>query len=383
MADAPKTRTRRAAARAAAPRAASPRPSRARAPKQAAVASSAAAPGGAAAVKSVNLALQGGGAHGAFAWGVLDRLLEDERLSFEAVSATSAGAMNATVMAYGLTVGGRQGAKDALAGFWKRISEAGSRSVLQPSWADRLSGSRSLEMSPAFVVFDMMTRLLSPYQFNPFNLNPLRDVLEASVDFEALRRACALRLFLAATNVRSGKVRVFTEGEVTADAVLASGCLPFLFHTVEIDGEAYWDGGYMGNPAIFPLIYGSKTNDVVIVHINPLWRDEVPRTAQEIMNRVNEISFNSSLMREMRAIAFVTKLIDTGQLDDTHRRMLIHSISNDEAMRSYGVTSKLNPDWGFLCELKEIGRATADRWLDATFERIGRESTVDIASHYL
>jgi NTE family protein len=383
MADAPKTRARRAAARTAAPRAASPRPSRPRPPEQASAGSPAAAHGAAAAVKSVNLALQGGGAHGAFAWGVLDRLLEDERLSFEAVSATSAGAMNATVMAYGLTVGGRQGAKDALAGFWKRISEAGTRSVLQPSWADKLSGSRSLEMSPAFVVFDMMTRLFSPYQFNPFNLNPLREVLEASVDFEALRSACALRLFLAATNVRSGKVRVFTEGEVTADAVLASGCLPFLFHTVEIDGEAYWDGGYMGNPAIFPLIYGSKANDVVIVHINPLWRDEVPRTAQEIMNRVNEISFNSSLMREMRAIAFVTKLIDTGQLDDTHRRMLIHSISNDEAMRSYGVTSKLNPDWGFLCELKEIGRATADRWLDATFERIGRESTVDIASHYL
>jgi len=334
-------------------------------------------------VKTINLALQGGGAHGAFAWGVLDRLLDDPRIRIEAISATSAGAMNAAVMAHGLTQGGRAGAQQALAGFWRRISEAGRRSPLQPSWLDRLTRNRGLEFSPAFLFFDILTRVLSPYQFNPFNINPLRDVLEMTVDFAALRRGCVVKLFLSATNVRTGKVRIFTEAEITAEAVLASGCLPFLFHTVEIEGEAYWDGGYMGNPAIFPLIYGAGTRDVVIVHINPLYREDIPRTAHDIMDRINEISFNSSLMREMRAIAFVTRLIDSGQLGDSHKRMLIHSIRDDRHMRALGVSSKLNPDWDFLCDLRDAGRTAADAWLAENFDRIGRESSTDIQSLFL
>jgi NTE family protein len=336
-------------------------------------------------VKSINLALQGGGAHGAFTWGVLDRLLEDERIAFEGISATSAGAMNATVAAYGLAAGGREGARQALANFWRRISHLGDFSPLQPSWLDRLMGNRHLENSPAYLAFDMMTRLLSPYQFNPVNYNPLREVLTEVVDFEALRRhCCPVKLFLSATNVRSGKVKVFSNDEINADAVLASGCLPFLFQAVEIEGESYWDGGYMGNPAIFPLIYHCESRDVAIVHINPLERREMPVTAAEILNRINEISFNSSLMREMRALHFVTGLIENGTVRE-HRlkHMLIHAISAEAEMADLGVASKLSTDWTFLTELKEIGRAKAEAWLEGHFEALGRRSTIDIEVTYL
>ncbi|ESZ87052.1 MAG: alpha/beta hydrolase [Blastomonas sp. CACIA14H2] len=334
--------------------------------------------------KPVNLALQGGGAHGAFAWGVLDRLLEDGRLHFDAVSATSAGAMNATVLGYGLTIGGAEGAREELAKFWKRISDEGAKGPLQPSWIDKALGNHSLDFSPAFLYFDILSRIMSPYELNPFNFNPLRQVLESSVDFDVLREGCPIKLFLSATNVRTGKVRMFENHEIGPDQVLASGCLPFMFQTIEIDGEAYWDGGYMGNPAIFPLIYGSQTNDVVIVHINPLNREEVPRTAKDILNRINEISFNSSLMREMRAIAFVTHLIDDGQLnDDRHRRMLIHSIQDEVFMESLGVTSKLNPDWSFMQKLRDVGRACASQWLDNHFDDVGVTSSTDIKSYFL
>jgi NTE family protein len=336
--------------------------------------------------KTVNLALQGGGSHGAFAWGVLDRLLDDERISFEGITATSAGAMNATVTAYGLTIGGREGAKLALAEFWHRISKAAASSVLQPSIFDRMMNKRSLENSPAFVFFDMMTRLLSPYQFNPFNFNPLRDVLEATVDFERLRKDNAVKLFLCASNVRSGKVKIFRNHEITSSAVLASGCLPFIFQAIEIDGEAYWDGGYMGNPAIYPLIYHCQSADVVIVHINPIYREEIPRTATHILNRLNEISFNSSLMREMRAIDFVTRLIDSGGIVDkskTLKRVLVHSVEAESFMRDLGVSSKLNADWEFLTRLRDVGRERADQWLAANFDQLGVSSTVDIEDRYL
>jgi NTE family protein len=247
-------------------------------------------------LKRINLALQGGGSHGAFAWGVLDRLLEDECIDFDGISAASVGAVNATVMAFGLAVGGRAGARHALADIWRRIANLASLSPLQPTLFDRLTGNQSLETSPAFVQFDLMTRSFSPYQLNPFNINPLRSILCDAVDFDAIRNAhCPIKLFLSATNVRTGKIRVFDNHEIGPDAVLASACLPFLFRAIEIDGEHYWDGGYMGNPAIFPLIYNCDSRDVVIVHINPIERPDVPKTASEILNRINEISFNSSL----------------------------------------------------------------------------------------
>jgi NTE family protein len=335
--------------------------------------------------KTLNLALQGGGAHGAFTWGVLERLLEDERIGFEGISATSAGAMNATVFAYGMAEGGREGARKALANFWRRVSHASAMGPLQPSPFDRLFGNRGLEWSPAFVMFDLVTRLLSPYQFNPLNHNPLREVLMQSVDFERLRsHCCPIKLFLSATNVRTGKVKVFENDEIGPDAVLASGCLPFLFQAVEVRGEHYWDGGYMGNPAIFPLIYGCDSSDVVVVHINPLERPELPHTAVEIMNRINEISFNSSLMREMRAISFVTRLIEDGAIADMRlKRMLVHAIAADDVMSELGVASKLNGDWEFLTYLRDVGRERAGRWLEDNFAKLNVESTVDIRDRYL
>ncbi|CAB3734442.1 patatin-like phospholipase family protein [Paraburkholderia rhynchosiae] len=335
--------------------------------------------------RQIALALQGGGMHGAFTWGVLDRLLEDGRLTIEGVSATSAGAMNAAVLAYGLMKGGEGGAQQALHDFWQAVAQSAER--YNPlRWTPWLKGTHSfgLDHSPLYAFADMVLRVFSPYQFNPHNLNPLREVLESHVDFAALRKQCPIRLYLCATNVETGKIRIFTGDDVCADAVLASACVPTLFQAVMIDGEHYWDGGYMGNPAIYPLIYNCKTRDVVIVHINPLVRRGVPITTAEILNRINEISFNSSLMREMRAIAFVTELIQQGKIDRGEmREMLIHSIRADDAMCALSVSSKYNADWGFLCELRDNGRREADAWLAHHHGNIGHRSTIDIRREFL
>ena len=338
--------------------------------------------------KPVTLALQGGGAHGAFSWGVLDKLLEDGRLDIEAMSATSAGAMNAAVMAYGVSIGGVDGARAKLTEFWRAISDAGQlyspvRTFPWEKWLE--AGGIRNDYPPMFRVFQAMTHLFSPYQLNPFNFNPLKDALVKVVDFGRLQ-VCpvATRLYLSATNVRTGKIKVFENKDVTADVVLASACLPYLFQAVEIEGEHYWDGGFMGNPAIFPLIYRHGSRDVVIVHINPLERKKLPTTAPEIFNRMNEISFNSSLMREMRAITFVTKLIDEGALDQTkYARINMHSIHDDMALEHLGVATKLNPDWDFLCHLRDAGRRRALEWLDRNLDAIGNRSSVNLAEVYL
>jgi NTE family protein len=333
--------------------------------------------------KTVNLALQGGGAHGAFTWGVLDKLLEDGRIEIEGISATSAGAMNAAVLAYGFSQGGSEGARKALDGFWRRIADAAA--PVQPPLLDRLLHNHALSFTPAFLVFDLMTRLMSPYQFNPLNINPLRFVLEESVDFDRLRCSTAIKIFLSATNVRTGKIKVFKDAELSADAVLASACLPLIFQAVEIGSEAYWDGGYMGNPALFPLIYECRSTDVVVVHINPLVRAQVPKSAQDILNRINEISFNSSLMREMRAVAFVNRLIDEGTIlnipNGRMKRMMLHSIAADEFMQSLGVASKFNADWRFLTQLREIGRERTAAWLATNFDLLGETSTVEMSTY--
>jgi NTE family protein len=335
--------------------------------------------------KTVNLALQGGGAQGAFCWGVLDRLLEDGRLAFEGISATSAGAMNAVVMASGWLRGGSDGAREALAGFWHAVSQVSTGNGLWDfaPWAEPLD-EFSLDHSPGYLMLDTATRVFSPYQLNPFNFNPVRELLEAHVDFAALRRASPFKLFLAATNVETCKVRIFASRDVTADAVLASACLPFLFQAVRIDGQYYWDGGYLGNPAIFPLIYDCDSADVVIVHLNPVVRPGCPRTPGEILNRLNEVSFNSSLMREMRAIAFVTSLIDRGKLAEAEfKRMRIHAIRADELMVQHGASSRFNAAWHFLTRLRDEGRALAERWLAESYARIGRASTVDVRAEFL
>jgi NTE family protein len=334
--------------------------------------------------KAINLALQGGGAHGAFAWGAIDSILQDGRIDIEAISATSAGAMNAVVLADALTDGDRDHARERLTAFWRAIADAGAKYSPVKSLRDWSGRALPIEQSPIYWMFDTMIRVFSPYQLNPFNFNPLREVLEQQVDFEKLRKTQGVNVHLCATNVETGKVRIFNRPELTADTVLASACLPSLFQTIEIDGAHYWDGGYIGNPAIFPLIYGSKSCDVVIVHINPIVRPGVPKTAPEILNRINEISFNSSLMREMRAIAFVTRLIDQKKLKASEmKQMLIHSIRDDEAMTAHSVASKLSPDWDFLCVLRDSGRAVTQRWLRAHFADIGKRSSVDLEAEFL
>lgn len=335
--------------------------------------------------KILNLALQGGGAHGAFTWGVLDQLLEDGRIEIEGISGTSAGAMNGAVLVQGYEKGGRDGAREALEAFWMRISRAADAGPLQQSFFDGLWGNAwNRDYSPAFMMFDIITRTFSPYQINPWNFNPLREVLEASVEPDWIARCEDIKLFVCATNVRTGKVKIFGKGEVGVDALLASACLPFLFQTIVIDGEPYWDGGYMGNPALFPLIYNCVSRDIAIVQINPMTRDDIPKTAPEILNRLNEISFNSTLMREVRAIAFVQRLIKDEGLDPHKYRLLnMHLIEAEHLMQGLGVASKFNADWNFLIHLRDIGRETAAEWIDRNFDRIGVETTVDIKNVFL
>jgi NTE family protein len=332
----------------------------------------------------VNLALQGGGAHGAFTWGVLDQLLADGRLEFDGLSGTSAGAMNAALVVQGLIEGGREAARAKLAAFWGRIADAFACWPFRPSPIERFLYGHDLTFTAGYLALDAVTRTLAPAQFNPFGVNPLRDILETLIDPEVLHGCTQYRLFISATNVRTGRNRVFTEREVTIDALLASACLPHLYRAVEIEGEAYWDGGYMGNPALWPMFYHCTAPDIVVVEINPIHRPDVPDTAPEIINRINEISFNTALMSEMRAIAFVQKLLDQGAVDPArYKRLLIHCINAEEAMARFNVSTKFNGDIAFLGELRELGREAARAWLATSFEKIGVESSVDIRARYL
>jgi NTE family protein len=338
--------------------------------------------------KPVNLALQGGGSHGAFTWGVLDRLLEDGRLSLDAISATSAGAMNAVVMAHGISLDGREGGRAKLEQFWRAVSRRGQiwPSAVGSYWKNLLAMAPWLTVpSPATIWLQSIGTLFSPYDLNPLDYNPLKDALAETVDFEHLQRCqVTSRLFICATNVRSGKIRIFENPEITIEAVLASACLPQLFKAVEIEGEAYWDGGYMGNPAIFPLIYKGASRDVIIVHINPIRREDIPRSAAAVRDRENEISFNSSLMREMRAIAFVSKLMDEERLDaERYRRMLVHSIMDEKEMQKHDVESKYSADWDFLTGLRDAGRRAAEAWLEENYRHIGKRATAPIQEMYL
>ncbi|MDT8271583.1 MAG: patatin-like phospholipase family protein [Desulfomonilia bacterium] len=329
--------------------------------------------------KSINLALQGGGSHGAFTWGVLDRLLQDDRIHIEAISGTSAGAMNAVCVADGLMKGGKQGAREVLEGFWRAVSEASSLSVLRRTPMDVMTGNWNLDRSPNYLLFDMVMRVASPYNLNPLNINPLRDILEKTVDFERVRSCNRMKLFISATKVSTGRVRVFERPELTIDTVMASACLPVMFQAVEIDGEEYWDGGYIGNPVLFPFAYHCTSQDVVIVQINPMECRHTPRTAQEILNRVNEITFNSGLMKELRSIEFVTRLLDDGSIDPLrYKKMLIHIIEAEDQMKRFNASSKFNTEWTFLTMLRDLGSQTVDQWIENTYESIGKESSVDL-----
>lgn len=328
-------------------------------------------------IKTVELALQGGGAHGALTWGVIDRLLQEPRLRIEGVSGTSAGAMNAVVLADGLQAGGTEGAREHLARFWEAVSVAARSSPIQRDLWSRISGDWGLENSPSFLFFDHLSRVFSPYELNPLNLNPLRDLLEALVDFERVRRCSALKVFVTATNVRTGRPKVFRCPEMSSDAVMASAALPFMFQAVEIDGEAYWDGGYMGNPALFPLVDECDARDLVLVQINPFYRPKLPRTAREIINRVNEITFNASLVKELRAIMLLKQLIeDEGLEQERYRDMRFHRIHADEDLVDLQASSKLNAEWAYLCHLRDLGRARATSWLETHWHDLGERSSV-------
>ena len=328
---------------------------------------------------AVDLALQGGGAHGAFAWGVLDRLLEEPWFELDGISGTSAGAMNAAVLASGLAAGGRDGARTALAAFWRRVSDAALLSPLQRGPLDVLLGRWTMDNSPGFMAMDLASRLFSPYEVNPLNLNPLRKILAASIDFRHLARA-SVQVFVTATNVHTGRPRVFHNAEVTCDALLASACLPQMFQAIEIDGEPYWDGGYAGNPTIWPLVRECTANDCILVQINPVQRPGTPRTAREILNRENEIAFNAPLLKELRMIALLRSVADTGGGEGAAwAAMRMHRITSPR-MVEFGYSSKLNAEWGFLTMLRDEGREAAQRFLTDHGDDLGVRASYDLSS---
>jgi NTE family protein len=336
-------------------------------------------------ILGIDLALQGGGSHGAFTWGALDRLLEDGTLRFAGISGTSAGALNGAVMVTGLARGGAEGARQALHDFWHDVASTGT--CFDPVLLHRQRGAATpwdAWTAPIAQAWAQWARVFSPYQFNPLGLNPLHDVLERHVDLAALRAADGPRLFVVATSVRTGRPRVFSGEALSVDALVASACLPYLFQAVEIDGEPYWDGGYSGNPALWPLIYETAEADLLLVKIQPLERRDVPRTAIEIAERAAEISFNTALIGEMRAIAFVQRLLSEQRVErGRYKDLRLHMIADEEDLASLSAQSKLDTGWPFLQRLRDWGRAAADRWLAAHRADVGARSSVDVGRDFL
>lgn len=329
---------------------------------------------------TLNLALQGGGALGALTWGVLDRLLEEKSLKIEAISATSAGAMNAAALASGYVRGGREGARESLSEFWNAIGSASYSLPMTAGNVSLISGSSKLLVG--------LTRMFSPYQLNPFDINPLRGIVSRLVDFEALRSRKAIRLFVAATHVRSGALRLFENRELTEDSLLASSCLPTLHHAIELDGEAYWDGGYSGNPAIYPLVYRCKSSSILIVMLQPVSRQELPTSAEAIRSRLTEFQFNATFLREMRNFTLARKEVGKerfalGGLERRLQRLDFHLIEADDLIGRMQIEKSLNVDLGFLLKLKEEGRTRADAWLAAHYGKVGKESSLDLDGMFL
>ena len=325
----------------------------------------------------IDLALQGGGSHGAFTWGVLDRLLEEPWLRIAGISGTSAGAMNAAVLADGWAQAGAEGARSALEEFWQRVSRAAAFSLLQRSPVDRFMGRWTLDTSPAYVFMDLVSRVLSPYALNPLDFNPLRRILAESVDCDRLAHS-PIKLFITATSVRTGRGRIFRNAEITADVLLASACLPTMFRAIEIDGEGYWDGGFTGNPTITPLVRETDAHDSILVQINPRERSDTPRTAADILNRLNEISFNSPLMKELRMIALLRQVADPGTGEGGRwAQMRTHRIMTN-MLAQFGASSKLNAEWEFIAMLRTEGRRAASEFLAANGKDLGKRSTADL-----
>ena len=354
----------------------------------------------------LNLALQGGGSHGAFTWGVLDALLEDGRVELEGLSGTSAGAMNAVALAHGFSLAqgktktdAREAARESLSSFWNGIVHMGAMSQAQRAPFDLLFGGLAGERSPAgqwaTQFSDTITNFwtsavaqsmqhVSPYQSNPLDINPLKGFLEQQIDFELLAQCKTLKVFVVATQVSSGKAEVFSGKRLTADAVMASACLPMLFKAVEIEGRHYWDGGYSGNPAIHPLIYNCTSRDIMLVQINPIKREKLPTTAAEILDRMNEITFNAALIAEMRAIDFVKRLLAQGKLDASHYKdILLHRIDGGTLLESYSAASKTSTKSRMIHALRDLGRDSAKSWLAKNFAALGVSDTVNLARDYL
>ena len=334
-------------------------------------------------VKKINLALQGGGAHGAFTWGVVDHLLADGRLEITGISGASAGAVNAVMIADGLARGGTEEARKRLAEFWRAASTGGNLPPVQRAVTDHMLSMMPFAATPVQNWFEAMARYFSPYDLNPFDINPLSDLIARSVDFEAVRN-CDLDLFISATNVHTGRLRIFARDKITPDVVMASAALPFVFRAVEIDGIPYWDGGYMGNPAIFPFLQATDADDVIVVQINPVTRPTTPRTSSEILNRLNEITFNSALISELRSMDFINQLIDDGHLPrgngkNQYRRLNIHRIDLGSLGTRLAGSSKMKTDFDFLELLHRAGQRAARRFLDQHFDAIGMHGTLDLA----
>jgi NTE family protein len=341
-------------------------------------------------MRMLNLALQGGGSHGAFTWGVLDTLLEDGRIGIEGLSGTSAGAVNAVALASGWAraeAAGRdprEGAREKLAGIWHRISALGSVGALQQQFMRMLWGGLPPELSPGNFIGNAWRGLLSPYQSNPLDINPLRTMLEEEIDFPAIAAHRTLKVFVSATHVNTGKAVIFTGKQLNAQAVLASTCLPTLFQAVEIDGEAYWDGGYSVNPALSPLIKDCAASDLMLVQINPLRRDSTPRSSPEILDRINELTFNASLLTQMRAIEFVNRLLEEGAVSHARCKIVrVHRIEGGAALEAFPASSKVTADGRMINQLFEAGRTAASDWVAQGFESIGHRSTIDIQRDYL
>jgi NTE family protein len=335
-------------------------------------------------MKKLNLALQGGGSHGAFTWGVLDALLAEPRIDLEGISGTSAGAINAVVLADGFARNGREGARQALAAFWGAVGTLGALSPMQRTPFDVLFGGWRFDTAAGNPWGSMFAQIWSPYQFNPLDINPLRDFLRSQVDFERVALCKEVKIFVTATRVSTGKAEIFSGARLTASAVMASCCLPMLFRAVEIEGDHFWDGGYSGNPAIHPLIYRCQDPDILLVQINPIRREAVPTTAHGIMDRINEITFNASLLAEMRAIDFVKRMLAEDRLDPKrYKDILLHRIDGGQALEKFGAASKLATDGVFIHTLHDLGVQAAQHWLAAHYDALGQRSTVNIARDYL
>ncbi len=335
--------------------------------------------------KKVSIALQGGGSHGAFSWGVLDRILEDGRFEIEGLTGTSAGGMNAIAVVQGLMRGGNQGAREELRTFWKNISDSGKNSMLNNRGPiDKMMGKYTMYHSPGYVVFDYLSRMFSPYELNPMQADPLKDVIMKSFDFDALRKYKGAKLYLCATHVFTGKLRIFGLEEMRPECLLATACLPTIHSAVKVDEDYYWDGGFIGNPAFFPLIYDCDSPDIIYIQLNPTVREKLPTTAREISDRLNEITNNASVVREMRAISFISDLIDTGMLDkEKIKRVFMHVIKDEDAFQELGWSSKLNTEWEFFTHLFDRGRAAADQWIKENYQYVGVKTTAKLEEQFV